>query len=306
MIVLGRKYKFTEFEKTRLNKKFKSQFMIKYSERDPLEVLKELQYLVEKTYVKLIILNTKYSVPNELIKYLTNLQFERNIKLITIEQFMEEYLKKCYIPEDHTDLNYLQNIKPFNIFQYSIKRIIDFVGIFCLFIIFLPIIVYAIKRIKEESPGSIMFKQKRVGIRGKIFYCNKLRSMHENSYHDPYTRENDPRIFPFGNIMRKTRIDEFPQIINILKGDMHLIGPRAEWNILVENYEKELPYYNERHLVRPGITGWAQVNYPYGICIEDTKQKLMYDLYYVKYYSLWLDIKIIWKTILIVLCKKGK
>ena len=305
MIVLGRKYKFTKFEKLRLRKKFNKRLIIKYSDRDPLEVLEELKILVAKTDAHLIVLNTKATVPDELIKYLTNLQFEKNVKLITIEQFMEKYLHKCYIPEDHTDLNYLQNIRPFNFFEYSIKRFIDFVAIFCLFIISSPIMLYAIKKIKQQSPGNLIFRQTRVGIRGKIFYCNKFRSMHENSHHDPYTRENDTRIFPFGNTMRKTRIDELPQMLNVLKGDMHLIGPRAEWNILVENYEKELPYYNERHLVRPGITGWAQVNYPYGASIEDTKQKLMYDLYYIKHYSLWLDIKIVWKTILVVLGKKG-
>ncbi len=150
-----------------------------------------------------------------------------------------------------------------------------------------------------------MFKQLRVGINGQTFKCNKYRSMHLNSHHDKYTRENDNRVFPWGNFMRKTRIDELPQMLNVLKGDMHLIGPRAEWDILVKEYEKEIPYYNERHLVRPGITGWAQVMYPYGAGVEDAKQKLMYDLYYIKHYSLWLDIKIIWKTIMVVLGKKG-
>ena len=105
--------------------------------------------------------------------------------------------------------------------------------------------------------------------------------------------------------MRKTRIDELPQLLNVLKSEMHFIGPRAEWNILVESYEKEIPYYNERHIIRPGITGWAQVNYPYGSNIEDTKQKLMYDLYYIKHWSIWLELKVVWKTILVVLGKKG-
>ena len=105
--------------------------------------------------------------------------------------------------------------------------------------------------------------------------------------------------------MRKTRLDELPQMINILKGEMHLIGPRAEWNILVDDYEKEIPYYNERHLIRPGITGWAQVNYPYGANIEDTKQKLMYDLYYIKNWSILLELKIVWKTAMTVVGKKG-
>ena len=307
MIVLGRKYKFTEFEKSRLNKKFKNQFIIKYSQRDPFEVLEELKCLLDKTKVKIIVLNTRYTVPNEVIKYLTNLQFERNIKLITIEQFMEEYLHKCYIPDDHTDLNYLQNIKPFNIFEYSIKRVMDYLGIFCLYAFTFPIMAYSRRRIKKESPGTSMFKQERVGINNKEFKCIKYRSMRLDAEvcGAQFACQNDPRVFPWGEIMRKTRIDELPQMLNVLKGDMHLIGPRPERKFWIEQFEKEIPYYNERHLVRPGITGWAQVMYPYGAGVEDAKQKLMYDLYYIKHYSIWLDIKIIYKTILVVLGKKG-
>ncbi|NLO16724.1 MAG: sugar transferase, partial [Arcobacter butzleri] len=255
--------------------------------------------------ITLIVLNTRATVPDEIIKYFTSLRFERNITLITIEQFVEKYLHKCYIPEDHTDLNYLQNIKPYNIFEYSLKRVLDYSGAIVLGLIAAPVMIYARQRIKKESPGSLIFKQPRVGIKGRIFYCHKFRSMHEDSHHDPYTRENDPRVYTWGETMRKTRIDELPQLLNVLQGDMHLIGPRAEWNILVEGYEKELPYYNERHLVRPGITGWAQVMYPYGAGVEDAKQKLMYDLYYIKHYSIWLDIKIIFKTIMVVLGKEG-
>ena len=183
----------------------------------------------------------------------------------------------------------------------------DFLGIFCLYAFTFPIMAYSRRRIKKESPGTSMFKQERVGINNKEFKCIKYRSMRLDAEVSgaQFACQNDPRVFPWGEIMRKTRIDELPQMLNVLKGDMHLIGPRAEWKILVEEYEKEIPYYNERHLVRPGITGWAQVNYPYGSCIEDTKQKLMYDLYYIKHYSIWLDIKIIYKTILVVLGKKG-
>ena len=307
MIVLGRKYKFTKFEKLRLRKKFSKRLIIKYSDRNPLEVLEELKMLVAKTNIQLIVLNTKAKVPDELIKYLTNLQFEKNIKLITIEQFMEKYLHKCYIPDDHTDLNYLQNIRPFNFFEYSIKRFIDLVGIFTLFAISFPIMAYARRRIKKESPGTSMFKQLRVGLKNKEFKCIKYRSMRLDAEVSgaQFASENDPRIFPWGETMRKTRIDELPQMLNVLKGDMHLIGPRPERKFWIDQFEKEIPYYNERHLVRPGITGWAQVMYPYGAGVEDAKQKLMYDLYYIKHYSLWLDIKIVWKTILVVLGKKG-
>ena len=105
--------------------------------------------------------------------------------------------------------------------------------------------------------------------------------------------------------MRKTRFDELPQMWNILKGEMHLIGPRPERKYWVEQFEKEIPYYNERHLVAPGITGWAQVNYPYGSSVEDAKQKLMYDLYYIKNWNIWLELKIVWMTAMTVIKKKG-
>ncbi|OCL92398.1 sugar transferase [Arcobacter porcinus] len=306
MIVLGRKYKFTEFEKASLNKKFKQQLILRYTNKDPMEVLEELKTLI-KSDVKLIVLNTKAKVPDELISFLTSLQFEKNIKLITIEQFMEKYLHKCYIPEDHTDLNYLQNIKPFNIFEYSIKRVMDILGVLLLYIISFPIMIYSRRRIKQESPGTSMFKQLRVGLNNKEFKCIKYRSMRLDAEASgaQFACEDDPRIFPWGDIMRKTRIDELPQMLNVLKGEMHMIGPRPERKVWIDKFEKEIPYYNERHLVRPGITGWAQVMYPYGAGVEDAKQKLMYDLYYIKHYSLWLDIKIIWKTILVVLGKKG-
>jgi len=129
--------------------------------------------------------------------------------------------------------------------------------------------------------------------------------MHENAHFDPYTKKEDSRIFPFGKFMRKSRIDELPQLWNVLKGDMHLFGPRTEWCILVENYEKEIPYYHERHLVRPGISGWAQVMYPYGANTEDSRQKLMYDLYYISHWSVWLEIETIIRTIGVVMGRKG-
>ena len=113
------------------------------------------------------------------------------------------------------------------------------------------------------------------------------------------------RVFEFGEFMRKTRIDEVPQCINVLRGQMHLIGPRPERRHWINFFEKEIPYYNERHIVRPGITGWAQVNYPYGSNTHDAKQKLMYDLYYIKHWSLWLEVKIIVKTIAIIFEKRG-
>lgn len=308
MLVLGRKYKFTQFELDRLKKKFKNINIVAYTNREQQDVLHELESIVKSNGFDILVLNTKATVGDEIIKYLTKLQFEnrnKKLRVISIEHFMEEFLHKCYIPDDHQDLHFLEDIKPYSKWQYIQKRFIDYFGIFWLFLFSSPVMYISQKKIKEQSPGSILFRQDRVGINGKTFLCTKFRTMHENSYHDPYTRENDSRIFPYGQTMRTTRIDELPQMINILKGEMHLIGPRAEWNILVENYEKEIPYYNERHLVRPGITGWAQVNYPYGQNIEDTKQKLMYDLYYIKHWNIFLELKIVWKTAMTVIGRKG-
>lgn len=308
MLVLGSKYKFTELELNMLNKKFKKITHIKYADKSEEEAIQSIKECVDRENFEVIVLNTRAKVGDDIIRYLTRLQFKKRnkkIKIIAIENFMEEYLKKCYIPESHEDLKFLSDIKPYNSFEYLLKRSIDHTAVFILSIVHFFIKFYIEKKIKEQSPGRLYFSQNRVGLNMKSFNCYKFRSMHENSYHNPYTQENDERIFKFGNFMRKTRIDEIPQYINILKGDMHLIGPRAEWNILVKNYEKEIPYYNERHIVRPGITGWAQVMYPYGSNIEDAKQKLMYDLYYIKNWSIWLEIKIIWKTIMVIIKQEG-
>lgn len=307
MIILGRKYKFTSLEMDRLAKKFSDLTIVRYTNRDSNEVISELKEHVKTRRTSVLVLNTKAKVDDEIIRYLTSLQFidANKIKIISIEHFLEECLNKCYIPKDNNDLHYLEDIKRFSKWQYMQKRAIDYFGLFWLFFFSWPVLLMSRRKIKQQSPGSILFRQDRVGMNNRTFKCTKFRTMHENSHHDAYTRENDSRIFPFAHTMRKTRLDELPQMWNILKGEMHLIGPRAEWDILVQEYENILPYYHERHLVRPGITGWAQVNYPYGQNIEDTRQKLMYDLYYIKHWSIALELKIVWMTAMTVLRKKG-
>ena len=195
--------------------------------------------------------------------------------------------------------------KGYTKFQYFQKRIIDVIVGGALFLISLPVALYAIRRIRKESPGQIFFKQSRIGLNGEAFTCYKFRSMHEDSQFNPYTQENDSRIFPFGNTMRKMRIDELPQLLNIIKGEMHLIGPRAEWDILVSDYEKIIPNYHDRHLVSPGITGLAQVCYPYGRNVEDAKEKLKFDMEYINNWSILKEIKIVYQTIKVVLGKRG-
>ncbi|MBE2983874.1 sugar transferase [Campylobacter sp. RM9344] len=308
MLILGNKYKFDQLDIDRLMFKFQNIDFVKYRDRPSREVRKELESLLEDKPYKYIVINTKASVDPKMIKYLTLLQFRlqhKRIKIITIERLLEKYLYKCYIPDDDRDLNFLSDIEPYNTIEYAMKRAIDYFGCIVLFLIHIVIKPYVKKKIAQQSAGALYFRQNRVGLNTKIFECLKFRTMHENSYHNPYTSKEDDRVFKFGNFMRQTRIDEIPQYKNILCGDMHLIGPRTEWDILVKNYEKEIPYYNERHIVRPGVTGWAQVNYPYGANSYDAKQKLMYDLYYIKHWSLWLEIRTIVKTILVIFGKKG-
>lgn len=310
MIVLGRKYKFTDEELRKLGKKFKTINIVRYRNRSEDEVLGELQSIAGEEYFDTLVLNTTATVGSNIIKYLTTLQFQKRkkpLKIITIEDFMEKYLYKCYIPEDNTDLRFLSYIKPFNKFEYYVKRIIDYAGIFILFTFSWPIMIYARYKIKNESPGASIFKQLRVGLNNKEFFCIKFRSMRLDAEANgaKFASKNDDRIFKWGNTMRQTRIDELPQILNVLKGDMHLIGPRPERKVWTDKFEQVIPYYNERHLVRPGITGWAQVMYPYGANTDDAKQKLMYDLYYIKHWSIWLELKVIYKTIVVVLGKKG-
>ena len=304
MLILGEQYTFSKTELKLLEKQFKALNFIQYNEINPKEVIAIISSKIVANSTQLIILNTKAIVPNELLVYLTKLEYQ-NIQYISIKNFIETYLHKCYIPNKYNNISFLEEINAFNKVAYWTKLFIDYVGSFSLLFLTSPVLLYAVYKIKKESPGSVIFKQTRVGLKGKEFTCYKFRSMHENSHHDLYTRENDSRIYPWGNFMRKTRIDELPQLINILKGDMHLIGPRAEWDQLVVQYEEEIPYYYLRHSVKPGITGWAQVNYPYGANIYDTKQKLMYDLYYIKHWSLWLEIKTVWKTCKVVILKQG-
>lgn len=308
LIILGGKYHFDNLELIRINKKFKKIDFIKYKNRDSREARRDIESLLRQDPYKYLVINTKVYVDPKMIKYLTLLQFrlqKRKIQIITIEKFLEKFLHKCYIPDDNSDLKFLADIRPYNKFEFFLKKIIDYIGASILFLVHFFAKFFIKYKLSIESPGSLYFIQNRVGLNAKTFKCYKFRTMHENSYHNPYTAEDDDRVFKFGKFMRKTRIDEIPQYKNILRGDMHLIGPRAEWDILVKNYEKEIPYYNERHLVRPGITGWAQVNYSYGSNIYDTKQKLMYDLYYIKHWSLWLELKTIAKTFLVVVGKKG-
>ena len=175
-------------------------------------------------------------------------------------------------------------------------------------IISLPLLPFILLAVKLDSPGPALYRQKRVGKRNTQFYCYKFRTMRQDAEADTgatWAADDDPRITRVGKFLRASRLDEIPQLWCVLKGDMHFVGPRPERPEFVEWLSKEIPYYGVRHVVRPGITGWAQVQYKYGNTLEDAREKLQYDLFYIKNASLGLDLLILFQTIKIVLLGRG-
>jgi sugar transferase (PEP-CTERM system associated) len=189
-----------------------------------------------------------------------------------------------------------------------LKRTFDILVSSLLLVLTLPLLVVTACLIKLESPGPILYRQERVGLHGRIFTILKFRSMRTDAETDGRPRwaaEDDPRVTRVGAIIRKLRIDELPQILNVLRGDMSFVGPRPERPFFVAELFKAIPYYAERHWVRPGITGWAQINFPYGASTDDARRKLAYDLYYVKNRSVFLDGLILLQTARVILWNSG-
>jgi len=188
------------------------------------------------------------------------------------------------------------------------KRLFDLLASALLLVLTMPMIAFFGLLVKLDSKGPAFYRQKRVGLYGEEFWIVKLRTMRTDAEVDgqaQWAEKDDPRITRLGYWLRKLRIDELPQCWTVLKGDMSFIGPRPERKQFVEGLEKELRYYAERHMVKPGITGWAQINYPYGASLEDARHKLEYDLYYAKNYTPFLDLLILIQTVRVILWPDG-
>lgn len=192
-------------------------------------------------------------------------------------------------------------------FSSAVKRIFDITASLILLVLTLPVIALFAVLVKLDSKGPAFFRQTRVGLYGEPFTLIKLRSMRTDAEKDgaKWAEENDPRITRLGRFIRKVRIDELPQTWSVLKGQMSFVGPRPEVPSFVESLEEEIPFYGERHMVKPGITGWAQINYPYGASVEDSRCKLEYDLYYAKNYTPFLDFVILLQTLRVILWPEG-
>ena len=192
----------------------------------------------------------------------------------------------------------------FNVMRRALSMFVSLI----LLLVVLPFLPFVILAIKLDSKGPVLYRQKRVGRAGSTFFCYKFRTMRQDAEADTgptWAGDDDPRITRIGKFLRTSRIDEIPQLWCVFKGSMAFVGPRPERPEFVEWLTKEIPYYGVRHAVRPGITGWAQVRYKYGNTIEDAKEKLQYDLFYIKNASLGLDILIMFQTIKIVLLGRG-
>lgn len=196
----------------------------------------------------------------------------------------------------------------FSAFNRMLRRAANLVAAFIGLIFTLPILPLVALAVKFSSPGPVFYHQKRVGRGGKTFFCYKFRTMRQDAEADTgatWATDNDPRITRVGKFLRSSRLDEIPQLWCVLKGDMHFVGPRPERPEFVEWLNKEIPYYGVRHTVRPGITGWAQVQYKYGNTLDDAREKLQHDLFYIKNASLGLDFWIVFQTVKIVLLGRG-
>jgi sugar transferase (PEP-CTERM system associated) len=249
------------------------------------------------------------SLSQQMVRDLMDMRLQ-GVYVYSIADFCEQFWQK--IPPAYVQDDWFAFTSGFNILHNRIKaklkQLIDIVVAAVMIIVSLPITLPTAIAIKLSSPGPIFYSQVRTGLNGKKFRVYKFRSMKQNAESTgiQWAKEKDPRITKIGSFIRLTRIDELPQLWNVFKGEMSLVGPRPERPEFDMQLREQIPYYDVRYLVKPGITGWAQVCYPYGASVEDAYQKVAYDLYYIKNYSLLMDLAIAFKTLRVVVLGKGR
>lgn len=283
----------------------------KYGQFNDIEEV-DVYKLVKERNAKEVIVSTRGFSSTGISKLNNNIitLFEEGVNIKSYESFYEEITDS--VPKEYLDHHFYKNInlssnsdnKLYQVFHRFIDLLVSISGL-AVFMIMIPFI-FILNLIGNRGP--LFYTQTRVGQKGKPFTIYKLRSMIVNaeSQGAVYAEKNDKRITFFGKFLRNTRLDEAPQFYNILKGDMSLIGPRPERPEFVQDLEEKLPFYAIRHVVKPGLTGWAQVKYPYAGTLEEQEKKLRYDLFYIKEQSPFLDFKIIIKTITTVLFFRGQ
>ena len=256
-----------------------------------------------------VVFQNNQRLKSEMANEMMNLRF-KGMQILTVNEFYEQYWLK--LPLLDLQDGWFIHSRGFNLLHdhigLRVKRLLDFfVGVLGVLILS-PILVVIAVSIRLTSKGNALYKQHRVGLNGRVFKLYKFRTMFTDAELDgaKWAEENDPRITPLGKYLRLSRLDELPQLWNLIRGEMSLIGPRPERPEFIKTLEQEIPYYDVRHLVPPGITGWAQVMYPYGANVEDARRKLEFDLYYIKNHSIQLDLAILIKTIIVVFKARGR
>ena len=244
-----------------------------------------------------------FSKKDEVKSFLRENPNFNNIETLSLLNWSERYLQ--ILPSSYIEENHIKDILKYDIsnsIEMRIKRVSDIFFSISLLIITSPIVIFLALLIKLEDSGEIFYSQVRTGLNGKSFKIYKLRSMKSESEKKgaQWARKNDSRVTKIGVILRKSRIDELPQLFSVIRGEMSLIGPRPERPEIEEELIDKIPYYELRNKFKPGISGWAQVNFPYGASIDDSRIKLSHDLYYIKNFSILLDIFIFIKTIKVV------
>ena len=232
----------------------------------------------------------------------------RGVRVLSGTAFCEQHLGR--IDLETVDANWLLCAEGFAQGRLTnvLKRALDVAVSLSLLVLTLPVMVVTAVLVRLDSPGPVLYRQQRIGLHGERFTLFKFRSMRvdaEASGDPRWAQQQDPRVTRVGRFIRAMRIDELPQLINVLLGEMSMIGPRPERPHFVEQLSRVIPLYRQRAYVKPGITGWAQVNYPYGASVEDAREKLAYDLYYVKNRSLLLDLLILFATVRVILFREG-
>lgn len=270
---------------------------------------KPLPELARQLFVDEIIIATDDRHPRFPVEEVVECKMS-GIEVIDRVKFYERQIGKINVDLLRPiDIIFLDGFSHAVLKSYS-KRIFDILFSVIMLVVMAPIMLLAALAILIESRigDPVLYRQERVGRNGRVFEVIKFRSMGvdaEKAGQAIWAGANDPRVTRVGAFMRKTRIDELPQLFNVLRGDMSFVGPRPERPQFVEELSAQIPYFGMRHRVNPGITGWAQVSYSYGASVEDAKQKLQYDLYYIKNYSIFLDLTIILQTIQVVLWGQG-
>lgn len=268
------------------------------SDINTISKISDLKDIIIGKKVTSIIFSLDFYSNEDLVKEIFSV-LPLTLNYVGIDDLYESITKKVSL--GHLDeVWFLEKIsKPVNIFEQSVKKVFDFVFSIIglgVFIVFLPFIALAIK---AEDGGSVFYSQKRVGKNGEVFLLHKFRTMKESIGQDKeiWREKSDGNITKVGAVLRRLHLDELPQAYNILRGELSFVGPRAEWQELANIFEKEIPFYKQRYLVKPGLFGWAQINFPASRSLNEAREKFEYDLYYIKNHSLLLDMEIILKSV---------